>query len=66
MGFVYVDREGVLSVSAMQRVHPLFVCARPGKLIAEVERNIYFQLPVTYRTDLTTQVMLPIRRVGSD
>jgi len=26
------------------RVYPLFVCNRPGRLIAEVERHTYFQL----------------------
>jgi len=26
-----------------------FVCARPDRLIAEVERHTYFQLTVTYR-----------------
>jgi len=32
-------------------VYPLFVCARPGRLIAKVERHTYFELPVTYRTE---------------
>jgi len=28
-------------------IYPLFDCDRPGRLNAEVERHIYFQLPVT-------------------
>jgi len=34
-----------------ERVYPLFVCARQGRLIAEVERYTYFQLPVIYHTE---------------
>jgi len=29
--------------------YPPFVCARQGRLIAEIERDTSFQLPVTYR-----------------
>ena len=44
-------------------VYPFLYCARPGRLIAEMERHTYSQLPVTYRTDRITQTVLLIRWV---
>ena len=43
--------------------YPFLFCARLGWWIAEVEHYIYFQLPVTYRTDRITQTVLFIRWV---
>ena len=52
-----------MSVSTIQRgsLSPFPYCARTGRLIAEVERHTYSQLPVTYRTDRITQTVLLIR-----
>ena len=50
----------------MRESIPFSVCARPGRLDAEVERHTYSQLPVTYRLDQITQSKLLIRRDGGD
>ena len=50
-----------MSVSTIQRGSLLFVSARPGRFIAEVERSRL----VIYRTDQITQVVLLICRVDS-
>jgi len=41
-------------------MNPLFDCARPGSSIAEVERQTYFQLLVTYCIYQISQAMLLI------
>jgi len=45
-------------VPCNERVYLHFVCARPGRLIAEVERHTYFSLPVTSAQNQITQTML--------
>ena len=55
------DRSVVGINQVVRESIPFSYCARPGRLIVEVERHTYSQLPVTYRTDRITQAVLLIR-----